>query len=497
VLLGSFNQAVFLSLSFATKTVFISQLGIVYLGINGLFTNLFVLFSSIEFGIGIAMMYSLYKPLAENNKEKIGALYNFYRSIYRNTSIGIGITGMALFPFLKLLINTEVPVAHKELYYLLFLINAVVYNQFIYKSYLIIADQKKYLVSLYYMLFEGSVFILQIITLLEFQSYSIYLALVIFKTVFYCGFLHFKIQRVYPYVIDKKGEFSKKDKITLHKSAFNMIVYKVSEMMICGTDNIIISVILGTIYVGYYSNYEFILQGISSVVALIFASLAASVGNLFVDNDLNKKYQIFHLVQNLNLWVAGFMTTGIYLLSQSFITAWIGPSYLLSNQVLLIISLNFYLTVMRDANKMFRESAGLFDKMKRVIVLNAVLNILFSVLLGLKFGMVGVFSATVISGLLTSYPFEAYLIHRDYLRKSMKTYLIMQAKGAVLVVMSVMITGFFMGLDIGTGWGSFFFKVIIFGVISNAFYFIMLKQTDGVQFLICTGKQLILNQLSK
>ena len=170
-------------ITFLSRTIFIKILGSEYLGINGLFTNVLTILSLAELGIGNAIVYSMYKPIANKDEEKIAALMNFYKNIYRIIAIIILVLGTAIIPFLKYIINTDAEIEHLYLYYILFLTNTVSSYFFIYKSSMIIADQKLYIQKTYHFIQIIVQFILQVIILLITHNYTLYLIVQILCTI--------------------------------------------------------------------------------------------------------------------------------------------------------------------------------------------------------------------------------------------------------------------------------------------------------------------------
>jgi len=493
-LVGGISKIVTLALSFAAKTMFIRYLGAAYLGINGLFTNLFVLMSSVDFGVGVAMCYSLYDPLAQNDEDRISTIYDFYRRLYRIIFVVDLIIGVSLFPFLDVLFNEQSQMANIEIYYILFLANTVLYNLLNYKSYIINADQKRYLTNFYTMIFEGASYIAQIAILILTQNYILYLVITIVKTLGYSLYMAYLARKMYPCIRKCTGVLSAAEKKYLYKNSADMFLYKLSEMMISGTDNIIISLLVGTISVGYYSNYEFIIQGVTSITALGFASLAASVGHMLVENNKEKNIKIFYMLQDLNCWLGGFTTVSILILVQDFVAIWAGREYVLSWPVVISIVVNYYFCVQRDLVKMFRESAGLFHRMMYMGIINAVLNVVLSVVFGTYMGMSGIFLATVVSGLLTSFWYEPYLLHKEYLHCSIKGYLAKQVKCIVLFLICFGVTFLTAGFVRNDNVLSFIVKAVICLFIPNVFYFLVLRKTEAVGALLAAMKAVVRNE---
>ena len=173
VSLGS--QIITLILLFISRTIFIRILGAEYLGINSLFTNILTVLSLAELGIGNVMIYSLYKPLVDKDESRIRALLNYYRKIYQYIALFIFIFGVGSIPLLKSIVNTNISHTEIILYYLLYLLNTVFTYLIMYKSTLINADQKIYILKVIATIVTFLKEIAQILVLLYSKDFLLYL----------------------------------------------------------------------------------------------------------------------------------------------------------------------------------------------------------------------------------------------------------------------------------------------------------------------------------
>lgn len=482
-IVGAISQFLFLFLNLVAKTVFIKTLGTEFLGINGLFTNIFLLLSFAEFGIGTVMGYSLYEPIIKENTEKITDIYKFFKKIYTIMSVLIMSIGLLIIPMLKFMVNTKVTVTKVALYFILFLISITINNMNIYKTHIIIADQKKYIIWLYEFFFDVIALILQIIFLLLTKNYILYLVVVLVKNILFSFSVTKKINRLYPFLNDKitYNTISEKEKQNITKKIRAVFVYKFARSLLTGTDNIIISVLVGTVWVGYYSNYDLIIMGVLSLVTTFNEAISASVGNLLVKEKVENQYKIFNITQAINHWIAGFTSTCLYVLFQDFITLWIGKEYLFDWRIVLVIIFNYYLNCTRNSVKVFREAAGIFDKVKYIMILAAVINIILSIFMGTILGVFGVLLATSITTLSTYYWYEAKLLMEIQFGYSVKIYLKGQIKAFSLTMISIFITTLCVRVINEVTISTFIMKMCICIVVPNIFYFMVLKKEEEFQ----------------
>lgn len=489
LIVGAFNQVIILVLNLVSKSVFIKMLGPVFMGLNGLFTNIFMLLSFAEFGLGSVMIYSLYKPINLRNEGEVAGVYHFFRKIYLRLSLLIAIIGLGIIPFLPVIVNTEVAINQLTLMYLFYLFGITITNTYIYKANMIIANQKAYIVSLYMLFFEVASLLVQIIVLLKTQSYLYYLGIFILKNLLYGIAITKKVKTLYPFLVNRTDypKVSSVEQKIIFEKVRDVFGYKFARVFINGTDNILISIIVGTIWVGYYSNYDLIIMGVLSLVTVFYDAISASVGSLVVRENIEHQYMIFELVQNLNMWISGFTTTALVVLFQDFITLWLGAQYAIDFKIVLLIIINYYLVANRKAISIFREAAGMFDKIKYAVFIGAFLNILLSVLLGYLLGITGILLGTIFSTLATYYWYEAKLLLGDKFSTSILPFVKNQTENMIYTILSILISVIAVAPIKEITVGTFILKMGIIVVVSNLFYLLLLRRRKGMKDLIGTS----------
>lgn len=462
VISGIGSQVFILIITFLSRTLFIKILGAEYLGINGLYSNILTLLSLAELGIGNVMVFSLYKPIKDNDKETISKYINFYKSVYRIIAITILILGLSLVPFLDNIIESELDKTDLIIYYILFLLNTVFSYIATYKTTLIKADQKRYIESIAKTKFTIIQNIVQLICIWIFKNYYIYLIIQMSCTLFYNLYLQRKAQKMYPF-IDKHVVLEKERKKETLKNVKDTFLYKLGEVLLNSTDNLLISVMLGTIIVGYYSNYSMIISAISLIITTMATAISASVGNLNTQEDSKQNYKIF----NVLVYLFNFITTvgmiGFFLVINDFIKVWIGDSYILSTDVVLAIAISFYISNSQSPIWMYREALGLFKEVKYTGLAAAIINLVLSIILGKIIGLAGILIATPISKLCTTSIFEPIIIFKKSFHMSTKKYFVTQIKYFCMMILALSISIFvchFVQLE------NIFVKMILKGIIS-------------------------------
>lgn len=404
-------QVLLILINFISRTIFIHFLGSEYLGINGLYTNILTVLSLAELGFGNAIIYSMYKPLSTRDEKKLAALMNFYKKIYHIIIGIILILGLSVVPFLQYFINSNLDLGLLKLYYILFLLNTVSTYVFSYRISIINADQNMYLVKVYHFWTVVLQFLLQTIFLIFTHNYIIYLCIQIICTLINNIAIGLKAEKMYPY-IKQKVQISKEEKKEIFENVKATFVQKISGTIVNNTDNILISIMIGTIWVGYYSNYYLIVSAITSMLTILFSSVSASVGNLIAEGNTKRQNRIFSDLVFVAFWICGVCSICCANLFNDFIQLWAGNEYVLSQSVVWIIVINFYVMGMLNPVWTFRDTTGLFRDTKWISIILAIINLVLSIVFGIYWGLFGILAATFISRLLTTYWYTPYMLYK-------------------------------------------------------------------------------------
>ncbi len=435
--------------NFISRTIFVKTLGETYLGVNGLFTNIFSLLSLMELGVGTSITFFLYKPLAENNEDEIRGMLGLYRKLYTGIGIAISIIGISIIPWLSDIVHTTNQIDHLLWIYLLLLSDVVISYLFSYKRSILEADQKSYYIALIDAAIAILASVLQMIVLLVFQNYLLYLSIAIFRTFLSNVIIQRFANRLYPYILVRKAyQITAEQRKHIFSRTMAAFSHKLGGIIVYSTDNILINLLLNLEIVGLYSNYVAIINMIYHPLAQVFNSMTASIGNLkAVEEDKNWAYTSFERVSFLNFWLYGFAAICLFNLLNPFITIWIGQKYLLKQLVVFILIINFLFTGTRMVPNLFNASSGLFWNTRWKPVLECVINLVVSLYLGYKFGLVGIFLGTTCS-ILVSMVVDPYVLFKQWFQKSFFDYvklylrwmLIIAATGVAIHYLGSLIT---------------------------------------------------------
>lgn len=485
-----FNQILSLILRFVSRRVFIYVLSVEYLGINGLFSEVLQMLSLADLGFSTAMVYSFYKPLAEGDENKIAALTGYYRRIYIYIAIAVATIGVMVVPFLGFIVNTDQEVPFLKVYYLLYLANTVRSYLFVYKTCLITADQKQYVISKYNAIWSIANILAQILVLLIFKNYIIYLAVSVIIGLANNIFISHKADQLYP-LLKERVELAKEEKIGIFQNIKSVFIYKLSGTLLNATDNMLISMMLGTVWVGYYSNYNLVLYYLNLFIGIVFSSVTASIGNLIVEEAEEKRYQVFESLQVVSYMICGIAAPCLLFLMEDFIGLWLGPEFIVDKTLLIAIVMNFYLGAVLRPIWSYREATGLYRRTKYVMLCTATLNLILSVWWGLKLGLAGIVFASAASRVMTYIWYEPYLLFKEYFKRNVLNFYWKILKNVLGVLILCAICARTVGnIQVDT-WIELIFKAVGIGCISLLGMLIFYRNTKGFQLVLLKVRQIL------
>ena len=400
-------------MGFVTRVIFTHTLSENYVGINGLFTDILNVLSLTELGAGTAITYALYRPIAEGNIKKQQQLMKLYQTFYRGTAVCVGVLGLALIPFMDVLMKNRPEVEHLTFIYLLYLANSVLSYLLVYKRTLIEAHQMNYVVLIYQTGFLVLQDLLQIVVLLTTGNFILFLLMYLMCTVLSNVCISRKAEKLFPYLKEKEKErLPAEERKGLFRNIRAMMMHKLGTVVVNNTDNLLISAFVGVVSVGIYSNYYLLIGSVRQVLDQVFAGITASVGNLGATEDQGKIREIFETAFFIGQWLYGFAAICLYELLNPFVELAFGRQYLFERSVVMILCLNFFINGTRKAVLTFRDSMGLFWFDRYKALAEAIINLVVSLILVRRFGVAGIIGGTIISSLLTCVWFEPYVLMR-------------------------------------------------------------------------------------
>lgn len=472
--------------AFVVRTVFLRCLNADYLGVNGLYSNILSMLSLTELGFSTAMVFSMYKPLAEHDGEKLGQLMGLYKRIYSIIGTVILVLGLCLVPFLDYLIKDAPDISGLTFYYLLFLSDTVVsYWFFAYRNSLLQADQRAHVLTSYQSLFNIVKSALQIIVLLLFRNYTIYLLIQIGTTIGQNTATAFRVKKDYPQALTKNAsKLPVNEQKKIFKDVRALMLQKISFVTLNSTDNILISSLIGVSWVGLLSNFTIITEAVTGVLSQVSSAVSASLGNYFAKESTDSGYMIFRRMEFLNFWLYGFSLIALITLLNPFVTLWLGSKYALSTFIVVSLAIRFFVEGYMNTMSIFRSTLGLFTFGQFLPLVVTVVNIVLSIALSYPWGMAGILIATPISRLLVQAWYNPLIIHKFGFSRPVKPFYLRYLLRIFILAGTAFFTNEivrYLLLDDITMF-SFSLAVVIVAIFPNLIFLFVFHRSDEFQY---------------
>ena len=477
IVFGVLYKAESIILPFFIRTAMIYIMGSQYVGLGSLFTSILSFLSLAELGIGHALVFSMYAPIAKDDDETLCALLNLYRKIYRCIGTVILVIGLALMPFLKYLISDGYP-ADINIYilYSIYLSNIVIsYLMFGYKQSLLVAFQRSDIISKRTMAIQVIQNVVQFSVLLLTRNYYLY---IIFLPVFTAVTNLFNliiVNKMYPQY-KCRGSISKELKRSIVKKVTALIGTKANAIVMHAADNIVISAFLGLTMVGIYGNYYYIMNSIVGIMTIIYTSLTAGLGNSLETDDVGKNYNDFNILSFLNFWLVTFCSVCLLCLYQPFMDLWVGKELMFGFDVVVLLTVYFFVYQIRRIVLTYKDAGGVWweDRFRPYVMM--FFNLTFNIILVQVIGIQGVILSTIIS-MLISLPWENYTVFKFIFKKSSLEYYLQFLKYVVSAIAISAIT-YFACYWIPYGWIGLFIRAGICVILPNVLLFLIFFKSN-------------------
>lgn len=487
IFFGYISNIIIIVMGFLQRTVFIMVLDKTLLGVNSLYTDILSVLSLAELGIGSALNYSLYKPVADNDQEKIKSYMRLYKKAYLAIAGVIAVVGVAVIPLLPYLIKDSKGITGRELilYYLIFLFNTVSTYFVAYKYSLANAQQRGYIQTNIATVTKIITVFAQIVILLVTKNFLLFLltqsAVELVQKVFVSAYFN----KLYPYLKDRdvrKLDKAEKDIVVVKTKA--LMFHKIGDVARLSTDSIIITYFMNVDWVGVVGNYTMIITYATNFISVIFNSLISGFGNLVATESKEKQYAMFKVYRFVACWLYGFAAVGFWLLLTPLVTGiWLNESWGLGQAVLTLILVDFYFKGGRVVLVNFKIAAGVFEQDKYLSLIQGAVNLVLSII-GIKcIGLAGVYVGTLVSGVMANL-IQPGIIYRNCFDRNAWSYFKDSAKyiGVIAGVALLMIpvkTLIMAQVNIIT----FIVMAAVITIAYNLIFFLFFKKTQEFGYL--------------
>ena len=405
-------------LPFIVRTILIYRFGVEYLGLSSLFSSILSVLSLMELGFGTAVVYSMYKPIAEGDTAQISAHLAYYRKIYRYVGIAILIAGIALMPFLKWLIRDPELPGHLNIYacYLIFLGDAVIsYLLYGYLTAIPTAYQRRDILSQIDMGVQVFSCALRCLVLLTAQSFYYYLFAFPVITIIRNLLTAVVIRRKFPEIVCR-GELSLEQKLDLRRNVSGILINKMTNVSRNSIDSLCISAFIGLVMTGIYSNYYFVMSSVLSCGIMVCQSMLASVGNSIAVESVGKNYDDMRKFNFIFMGIVSWATVCMLCLYQPFIKLWVTEKMMLGIPVVIGFCAYYYIMETGAIQWLYHQGVGLWYESRYIMIGEAVSNIVLNIILCKLLGVFGIVLATVLSVFVTNGILCPRLLFRLYFK---------------------------------------------------------------------------------
>lgn len=472
---AALNMLVQLILKFAVRIVFVRFLSVEYLGLNTLFSNILQVLSLAELGVGSAIVYSMYKPVADGDTEKIKSLIGIYKKFYWIIGGVITVVGLAIIPLLPYLMSGGTTLeVNLNLVYVIYLFNTSVGYFFAHRRALIFANQRNDIETKVSSVCLIALNAVQLVILAITKNYLLYIVILPIFTLIESVAIMLISHRLYPEIRGKAQKLTEGDKKDLVKNTAAMVGHKLGGVAVNSTDNIFISAFLGLTVLGLYSNYAYITTLMTSVLTLIITATRASIGNLIAAGNKQRAYEVFCDLSYFLFAFLIFCFSCYTALAQDFVSIFFGEELVLPFVTMLLIGINFYIMQSRAIIGAFRETTGLFWKDRYKPFFEVAINIGLDFALVIAIGLPGIVIATIVSNIVCNLTVEPYIVFKYYFGKSVKKYYlvyVLLAIAAAAVCAATFAVGYLIPAD---------------GVLMLIVKAVVCAAVSGVLILVCS-----------
>lgn len=467
---------------FFMRSAMIYCMGDQYLGLTSLFKSILQVLNLVELGVGSAMVYSMYKPIHEDDTDMICALLKLYRTYYRIIGIVIGVIGVALIPFLPYLVSGDIPPElDLTILYLLNLGTTVLsYWLFAYKNSLLVAHQRTDLSSKVQLITNTLQFLAQLLIIIFIKDFYLYLIAALATQAVSNIATALIAQKFYPQY-RPQGKLPKEKIKQINRRVKDLFTSKVGGVILNSADTIVISAFLGLTVLSYYQNYFFILTSVAGIVTTILNSCTASIGNSIIADTPEKNFNDFKKFSFIIAWLAGFCTCSMLCLYQPFIEIWLGQERMLPMATVVCLCIYYFLLEINQFLNLYKDAAGMWHEDRFRPLVTASCNLIMNLIMVQFWGLYGVILSTVIAMLFVGMP---WLLHNLFTVMFDKSNLLGYVKVLLkyTVFSAAICFGVYMACSfVNAGNVGIYLTFLIRGVICvvavNGLYFLLYRKT--------------------
>ena len=425
---------------FLIRTAMIYSLGVEYLGLNSLFTSILQVLNLAELGVGSAMVFSMYKPIANDDDKKICALMNLYKLYYRIIGAIVFIVGICVCPSIPYLIKSDLP-GNMNIY-VLYLLNLMAtvfsYWLFAYKNSILQAYQRQDVISKITIFVNTLQYILQLIAICIIKNYYLYVIILLLSQILINIITAYKSNKLYPQY-KASGNLEKSEIKQINQRVKDLFTAKIGGVIVNSADSIVISAFLGLTVLAIYQNYYYILTAIIGIVSVIFSACTAGIGNSLIIESKEKNFNDLKKFTFIIVWIAGFCSCALMCLYQTFMELWVGKDLLLELSAVVCLVIYYFVYEINSLLNLYKDSAGIWHSDRWRPLVTAILNLILNLILVNIIGIYGVLLSTVVSTLIVGMPWLIHNLSKEVFKISLDKYVVQLIKYTACVTILIAI----------------------------------------------------------
>ena len=422
IIIGEAEKLSGIFLPFVVRTLIIHQMGASYLGLTGVFYSVIQMLNLAETGFGMAITYSMYKPIAEDDAKTINALLLFYARVYRFAGAAMGAAGLLLLPLLPHWIKGEVPPG-VNIYglFLIYLFDACL-NSFLFpeKKALLAAYQRNDVSSMVHIFTQGGMYVLQIIAICLARDFYLYALTVPLSTAAYSLLCAREAHRLFGQYRNE-GALPAKNSREIRRQVAGLLLRRTASLSRNAFDSVFISAHLGLAVAAIYGNYYYVMDAVVMLLAVVKTSMAGGVGNSIAMETKDKNLRDMKTIDFLYMGISGWCAVCLLCLVQPFMELWAGAEMMLPGFFALVFAAYFYLLKMSDIRTLYAESVGLWWQARHLSILEAAVNLFLNWLLIRLMGLPGILYATMVSYFIFNFIGGALVLFGRYFDRAGRT----------------------------------------------------------------------------
>lgn len=425
---------------FLMRTVMMYTLGEHYLGLNSLFTSILQVLNLAELGVGTAMVFSMYEPIADDDEITLCALLKLYKLYYRIIGLVILFFGVILTPIIPRLISGDVPADMNV--YVLYLLNLMAtvlsYWLFAYRNSVLQAYQRNDMISKITICTETIKFGIQYCALFFLRNYYYFVIVILLTQILNNIVTAIVSKRMFPHLIPK-GKLDEKKVRAINQKIKDLFTSKLGYTIVNSADTIVISAFLGLAILAKYQNYYYIMSSVIGFMNIIYASVTAGVGNSMLTKTIEENYEDFKTFTLLVSFVSGVCGACFLTLFQPFMVIWMGKKMLLPNAMIVLFCFYFWFYEFVMMISVYKDAGGIWHEDRYRPLIAGIVNLILNLILVNIIGLYGIVISTILSQVCISLPWIIVNVNNIVFRKEPKAYFILFIKNTLIVICSCII----------------------------------------------------------